>query len=370
MRLPTFQELSKEQDVILNLPLDGNFLVSGPPGTGKTVMALYRAHALNADGRPARLLMHGNVLSQYTRLAAKALGIEAAVATFHSWFGSLWRSTYGSAVPTVGHGDPWAFDWPAIRATFTSEPPRRDSLEDVLVDEGQDLSVDFYRIVRRLARNISVFADENQKLFEDNSTLDEIERNLGANVEHHQLTRNYRNTQEIALLAREFYCGVQTGVPDLPEDRRGDTPVLRRFPRMYEFVDYVVRYATTWSDQTIGIACPNKTAQKHLLNRLGNKGLPHAPLAYMSDEPKHHDLDFESPGIKIVHYRSVKGLEFDAVFAPELQQIVKDPTSAELKMTMYVVASRARRVLEFSYTGDGPEPGIVAGIPAHLLERR
>ncbi len=146
--------------------------------------------------------------------------------------------------------------------------------------------------------------------------------------------------------------------------------MLRRFPRMYEFVDYVVRYSKTWSDHTIGIACPSKAAQKQVLNRLIGKELPHKPLAYMSDEPTHRALDFDSPGIKIVHYRSVKGLEFDTVFAPELQQISKDPTSAELRMTMYVVASRARRVLELSFTGDGPEPSIVAPIAHDLLDRR
>ncbi len=83
--------------------LTGNYLVSGPPGTGKTVMALYRAHALEIDDRPASLLMHGNVLSQYTRLAAKGLGIEASVATFHSWLRNVWRNqlprqgSYGGA---------------------------------------------------------------------------------------------------------------------------------------------------------------------------------------------------------------------------------------------------------------------------------
>jgi superfamily I DNA/RNA helicase len=370
VRLPTFQELSKEQDAILNLPLEGNFLVSGPPGTGKTVMALYRAHALDVDERPTRLLMHGNVLSQYTRLAAQGLGIEATVATFHSWFGSLWRKQYHRKVPTVRYHDPWAFDWASIRTAFMSSPPPANMLEDVLVDEGQDLSLDFYRIIQWLARNITVFADENQKLFDDNSTLEEIEKNLGSGVEHYRLTRNYRNTREVALLAREFYCGASTGIPDLPEDRRGDKPLLRRFPRMYEFIDYVVRYHGTWSDYTIGIVCPSKKVQQKVLNRLSDKGLAHKPLAYMSDEPDHKSLDFESPGIKIVHYRSVKGLEFDAVFAPELQQIDKDPTSADLRMTMYVVASRARRALEFSFTGDGPEPGIVASISADLLERR
>ena len=39
LKLPPYQELSKEQDTINNLPLTGTNLVVGPPGTGKTTLA-------------------------------------------------------------------------------------------------------------------------------------------------------------------------------------------------------------------------------------------------------------------------------------------------------------------------------------------
>ena len=37
-------------------------------------------------------------------------------------------------------------------------------LADLIVDEGQDLSLGFFRIARFVAQNITVFADENQQL--------------------------------------------------------------------------------------------------------------------------------------------------------------------------------------------------------------
>ena len=44
-------------------------------------------------------------------------------------------------------------------------------MADLIVDEGQDLALGFFRIVRSVAKNITVFADENQQLFDNNTTL-------------------------------------------------------------------------------------------------------------------------------------------------------------------------------------------------------
>lgn len=41
-KLPKYSDLTDEQRVIVNLPLDKNHLVTGAPGTGKSVIAIYR----------------------------------------------------------------------------------------------------------------------------------------------------------------------------------------------------------------------------------------------------------------------------------------------------------------------------------------
>lgn len=86
MTFPGYEDLSLEQDEVYNLPLDGKSLVSGPPGTGKSVMALYRAQALSIDDRTPAILMFNNVLKQYIALHAAKLGVADGVETFHCWF--------------------------------------------------------------------------------------------------------------------------------------------------------------------------------------------------------------------------------------------------------------------------------------------
>jgi superfamily I DNA/RNA helicase len=369
MRLPAFQDLSKEQDEINNLPLDGNHLVTGPPGTGKTVMALYRAQILHIGGRPSNLLMFSNVLAQYTKLAAETLELDGTVRTFHSWFEGLWRKHYGGQPPVAKPADRWSYDWAQILSRFLADPPPANLLGDLLLDEGQDVPPEFYGLARYLARHATVFADENQKLYAHNSTLKEIRSNLGRDVTEHRLTRNYRNSREIALLAKHYYCGAPTGVPELPS-RRGPKPTLTRYGKLNDFVEYLARYEATFSDKQIGVACYRSKLQKKLMSRLATKGTTHAPETYISREADHRKVRFDTPGIKILNYQSIKGLEFDTLFVPELQEYSQDPSASAPRMLFYVLVSRARDELHLSCSGEGPEPPLVADVPTDLLERR
>lgn len=361
-----FEDLSKEQDLIYNLDLDGNYLVSGPPGTGKSVMALYRAQVLTFDEREPDVLMYSNVLRQYTASAAAEVGIEGRVSTFHSWFLAFWRKHYGRNPPTHAD-DPYSFDWEEVPQLFLKQMPDLGTLTDLIVDEGQDLALGFYRMTRFLTRNITVFADENQQLFDENTTLKEIETAIGA-TEHLDLRRNYRNSAEIAAVARAYFVGTPTGVPDPPK-RHGDKPTLRRYEQTEDFVDYVVRYASGRTNLNIGIACPDSATQKRLLRLLEAKN-PATPVqAYVSMDRSRKVLDFANPAITIVHYKSLKGLEFDTLLVPELQRAPVDASSASVRMMFYVVMSRARDELHLSWSGANDVPPIVAHLGESVSTR-
>ena len=366
MKLPAFEDLSKEQDLIYNLDLDGNYIVSGPPGTGKSVMALYRAQVLTFDDREPAVLMYSKVLQQYTEQAANEVEVAGYVTTFHKWFWNFWRTHYRNSPPTMA-GNSYENDWAEIAQQFMTNPPELGGLSDLIVDEGQDLSLAFFRIVRFVARNITVFADENQQLFDNNTTLREIETGIGAK-EHMVLRRNYRNTAEIAAVAANYYAGTPTGIPSPPE-RHGDKPTLRQYASVDEFTDFVARYVKARTNLTIGIACPNQNIQRRLYRELESRKLPIPVQAYMSNNRSHSVLDFDSPAVTLVHYKSLKGLEFDTLFVPELQQVTMDPTSAATRMMFYVVMSRARDELHLSWCGFSGALDIVRDLKGLVQEQ-
>lgn len=360
MKLPAFEDLSKEQDLIYNLDLDGSYLVSGPPGTGKSVMALYRAQVMTFDDREPAVLMYSNVLQQYTEQAANEVQVDGFVTTFHKWFWHFWRSHYGTKPPALA-GSSFDHDWATIAQQFLADPPDRKSLTDLIVDEGQDLALGFFRLAPFVATNVTVFADENQQLHDHNTTLREIQTGIGA-AEHLELRRNYRNTAEIAAVAAKYYSGAPTGIPDPPE-RHGDKPTMRHYTNVNEFVDFVARYAKGRSNRSIGIACPNQAIQKKMFNKLTARKLAMPVQMYVGGTKSiHRTLDFTLSAVTLVHYKSLKGLEFDTLFVPELQQVKLDPSSASTRMMFYVVMSRARDELHLSWSESASVPGIVSDL--------
>lgn len=351
MYLPSYQELDKEQDAVLNLPLQGKYLVVGPPGSGKTVVLLHRADRLKKRGERLQLIMYMRVLSRYVRSASAALNIEGDVSTFHTWFRFYYKKIVGKPPMQLEN---FVYDWGDVLKNFGRGGAGAALFPNVLIDEGQDLPKQFYLVANYMAQNLTIFADENQRLTDHQSTIDEIRKSANIN-ETFDLKKNYRNSRPIAMLARAFYSGLRSGIPELP-DRNGDLPQLRGFERIFDSVDAIAQYERTNTDRHIGVFLPNLAMVKKYKNRLAGKTRNAFQYYDSTDEECFPDaLNFDKPGIFLCAYPSAKGLEFDTVFLPEIQASAKMAwNTPEFKMKMYVMISRARSSLFISWTGERP----------------
>jgi superfamily I DNA/RNA helicase len=362
LKLPSYQLLSKEQDRINGLPLTGSYLVAGPPGTGKSVMALYRASLLQKKKRQVRVLMFSRLLKMYANSAIGSLKLDnASVLTMHQWIPQYFREHFGGSPPKKSQ---WEFDWQAIMVRLQEDGVKVDS-PNVVVDEGQDLPKEFYMVARLASDHLTVFADENQRITDTTCKLDEIRTYAGIK-ECFELRRNYRNTREIAALAAHFYTGLPTGIPDPPE-RSGPKPVLHAAATLADEIEYVARYERNNSDTEIGVLLPS---QRHvaLFERDLRRKTKNEVRTYVRRGSKAPaDIDFDKPGILLLTYWSAKGLEFDTVVLPALAEATLDPALPETSMMLYVLISRARENLYFTYSGSG-EPPLVQLLPKELLQ--
>lgn len=359
MRLPSFRELSQEQDTVYNLPLSQNYLVTGPPGTGKTVIALYRASMYKNSNRKPKILSLSKVLSTYTADAARALKIDSFVATYHSWVFTTYKNHFGKNPPELSR---FVYDWMAITPELVmSQLNNRPCL---LIDEGQDLPPGFYLAASLMAEQLTVFADENQRITDTQSTFDDIRKNTGITNEY-KLTRNYRNTLEIARVAACYYAGMPTGKPDLPT-RRGALPVIQKTRSFEDVVNVILRFEQNNSNLEIGIFTKLLSTQTLLFERL--KGKTKNAVEFY-DNNQTEMPNFGTPGIKLINFKSAKGLEFDAVFIPDLETINMNMANPENKMLFYVLLSRARQQLYLLYSA-ATKPALLNLIPETLTEFR
>ncbi|MFJ7261282.1 DNA helicase [Streptomyces globosus] len=358
----TYLDAAPAQRALLDaLPFDGNHLVGGTPGSGKSILAAQRAVMLALTGTRTVLLTRSNLLRQSLWPLVAELCLDSAdvgVETVHGWL-ARW---YGPDAPRTGDG--W-FDWPAFyeRALLT-EP---DGPVALVVDEGQDLPPEFYRLCRMLGASTTVFADECQRLTESRSTLEEIAQGLGL-CSVHELDGNHRNTRQTAELAAWFHTGSRP--PELP-DREGPLPRLHALPHLGAVTDLLIGLAERQHHHTIGVVVHSTRTQFDLLTRLERKAPRLKPQMYTAQGTggRYRTLDLSRPGIVIVHRASAKGLEFDTVLVPDTEaDAAADPTSADLRMTYYVLATRARHALHLVHAGD-EEPPHLKPIPGHVLLR-
>lgn len=439
MRMPKLREMTTEQkDVYLYAPDDAHVLVSGPPGTGKTVIAALRAATLKKHGVPVMIGMFSRVLVKYATGEAGNDDAEAPVRTVSAWFRDWWNaaqlpphSAGGDICVEISYKDkdavkaagakwhqqrwrPWQkktgtwvvdhdvwagspesfsawrlwqsapcvagaegeVDWKAVHDhVLEHEEVLSDaslSLGTLLVDEGQDFAPGFYKFLGLLAvigaarRTVThplkcfVLADENQQLTEYNSTLDEIQSALKIAPANRfpPLLDNFRNTLEIAEVARSFFEDVGA-LPRLPT-RKGERPSYTEGIPASECVQQIITWVMNHPGKNAGVLVFKEQKRDELQKALSSavgaiKGRKVSVQSYSWESRKLNRVEalvFDVPDvISVLNMRSCKGLEFDAVFIVDLHDAAIGLYGASrFRMQMFVAVSRAREWVQLLET--------------------
>lgn len=363
--LPGIHELNKDQDEALALPVKGQHLIVGGPGTGKSVVALLRSRRLAENARDYRTLVYNRLLDRSNRhLFGNDQKLVAK--TWDSWF----REIYGyffDTVPTDEPDKPEGYrpiDWEAVEQQLQS----LDKFEDLsgkflVIDEGQDMPPAFYQTLIQLGfENFYVAADQNQQIHPDKcSSRQDIENNLALEPgETLELKTNYRNTRPVALLAQHFY-------PADPASPRSDLPDLKpaaMTPELWTYgkanratlaaiADNILRLSDRNPRKLIGIITPDNEVRTKF-----NDALLRANPKLDNDKPPIQTFvsgqrelpDFGEGGLMIINAQSCKGLEFDTAILADIDQH-QPKDSHTLKARFYVMAARAREQVILLRTG-------------------
>ena len=345
VKLPTYEELAKveEQLDVLEYPLDKSLFVVGPPGSGKTVLAERRARMvaeLVKEKSDVVVVTYNRMLRRLFDVLSKS-GVFAR--TMHSFIWHDYRNRTGE-IPPVDPPGSFVYQWEAMLEQLSTKQ-LAPNISHLIVDEGQDLPQGFFNYgFRYVSQILSVFADENQALSDQFSTLKQIKH--AASLEDPIILRhNHRNTPEIARLAEHFHGG-QLPVADVLRSH-GDIPRLVKSTGIDSTAKMISNLFKTRSGNVGVIVNQNQSGQVYF-DKLCSL-LPNVRVDFYSNNLKNEDqIKIVNPGITVMNQKSVKGQEFDTVFILELDRFI--PCASETaRRTMYMMCARARDNLFLVY---------------------
>jgi superfamily I DNA/RNA helicase len=279
----------------------------------------------------------------------------------------VWRvfSRYQQQLAAQGQVDFRDFALLLLRAW--TPMPEAVQVSHVLIDEAQDLRYAELKVLNQVpVQSITVVADRTQKIYGTGFAWRDLGFDVRGGGRAKLLTKSYRTTRQVALLAaslRRHDMLVQPGDPDyvveeLP-DREGPLPVLVAARDDQHERELVTRLTTHLQAerplQTIGVLARTWETLRRLEPALRAAQLSYA---WLRDE----QVDIQStPGVKLATFHSAKGLEFEAVilvglseglFPPPLGfamdaaegEDAQDLLSTERRL-LYVAMTRTRHAL-------------------------
>jgi mRNA-degrading endonuclease RelE of RelBE toxin-antitoxin system len=339
----------------------GPALVTGGPGSGKSVVAVYAARSIvrsllsNGKENPRVLVTtFTNALQNTIRQQLEAiLGTDMRYVTV-STLDSVATRIAGSSRNRSNSGyrqhsnrDVELIRQRALEMVRSGAFAHR--FDGVIIDEAQDLDNYALRLAIALSvdpRNILVTADADQSIY---SGRVDVRTALNEKFRHWDLSTGHRSTRQIMDAARNYIGDAAPERPDISSTKVGHKPLHRIVKSPEDEVTLLVTYfgwATVQARTgygTCAVLTRSNDAGRAIARRLRAEGVS---ATFMQG----NQLDLSAQGIKVLTLHSAKGLEFNCVAlagffdarpygGPDSQVIHRN------RRTMYVGMTRAVRSL-------------------------
>lgn len=356
-RLPGEEDLNKDQDRVLALPEDGQYLIVGGPGTGKSVVALLRVlkfqDNLDDKGKPDYIfLVYNHVLEMATKVLVDQ---DLQSNRLFSFIYKLHWSLFKENMPEYKKFKP---DYDVLIKKF-DEIEYKERTQHLIIDEGQDMPPKYYEALQCMGYvNFFIVADQNQQITDAHSSRQELTDILSLEPKDViELKVNYRNSHPIAVFAGHFYTDKASPRPDLPDRSSLETPMHYKGNSIEDIATLILREADRDDRKLIGVVVANDVVRTNYLNSMKDLDIAldnsrPAISTYSSEDKEKVSIDFSQGGVVILNDKSIKGLEFDIVYIILDGFIIYNNDQVSMKKRLYVMSSRAIEKLTLISTDD------------------
>ena len=329
--LPTPAQLSAQQREIINSDLSGYNFITGPAGSGKTVVGIYKLKELVSAGRTRVLyLMYNHSLYGFIKNGSNSINLSN-VFTKDSF---LWKLHYAITRRLIDWGRNSyedVYEGILLRLLSSSNLPSYDL---IIIDECQDLNSLEVQLLKKMSKNIMFLGDFHQSVYKNRIRFEE----LGVQREI-RLRKIYRYGAKILDFAKLFSTDSNFhGAADLIAAPKPNETVYLHIDD-HETKGTILALIEKYQREKKRVALltpviaqlSSFSSNLRTFSGEGNKEL--------------QNFNFDLPvGLTVVNS---KGLEFDAVIVFGFDREIERSISQKPTEMAYVGCTRARTNLHF-----------------------
>lgn len=339
--LPTDTSLTRIQRRAVEAP--NPIFLSGVPGTGKTVVSIKRLQNAAGLNKKAIIFTYGKLLK---KTIEEKLGnnLKMPVDNIHNW---MWNAqNTGSEL-----GFKYFTADENLHNAISNLKSKSIKYDEILVDEGQDLSLNTYKILKELTPSLSISADNAQQINNrENATNEEEILELFSGLARYELDEVFRSAYELYRFAIQFVpYNARANDERLLERLKiknsgADKPFVwleSNLDNVYDTIRDIIDENPT---DNIGILFEKIKHVDETANRLS--------IDY--DISTYHSIQKVVPSelknIIITTFKSAKGIEFDYVIIPYFPDGARN-----LPEDYYVGVTRAKNQVHFIAINEIPK---------------
>ena len=346
-------DLDDDQKNVIALPPTGNYLILGPPGSGKTNLLLIRAEYLIRTGKPNLfVLMFNDPLHDFVVRGGAHYDVPAGkIRKMLSWQISLLRENDIAVddFPEDNLDEKRKALSKRVLALLDANSKLEKHLECLLVDEVQDCLAEEIEVFFRCAKHVCFAGDNRQRIFSAHSVIEMVQKR----VKTVEIKTHYRIGHQICRVAD--VVGSAAGLPGIEESCNYKGPESKVHfnccaddsEQVKRIIETLKVQLTAYPDELLAVVGARKVDRDFLraqleASELAPMLLPHRRSG--SDDPKQR--------IYVAHLREIKGLEFRAAHLALMQHLHK--LGVNQKRIAYTGITRAKTTLSLYFTGRIP----------------